>query len=53
MEALITPITGSLTSELNTLRTWVDAHRALVQAEIDSPPAGFVGQPNHFCVFNP
>ncbi len=53
MEALITPITGSLTSELNQLRTWVDDHRALVQAEINSPPAGFSGQPNHFCIFNP
>jgi hypothetical protein len=53
MEALITPITGSLTTELNELRTWVDAHRALVQAEIDAPPAGFGGQPNHFCTFNP
>jgi hypothetical protein len=53
METLITPITDSLTTELNELRTWVDDHRALVQAEIDSPPAGFVGQPNHFCYFNP
>ena len=53
MEALITPVAGSLTTELNLLRTWVDDHRALVQAEINSPPAGFGGQPNHFCIMNP
>jgi hypothetical protein len=53
MEALATPVTGSLTTQLAPVRTWVDAHRALVQAEIASPPAGFPGQPNHFCVFNP
>ncbi|MBW2664954.1 MAG: CotH kinase family protein [Deltaproteobacteria bacterium] len=53
MEALITPITGSLTTELNQLRTWVDDHRALVQAEINSPPTGFAGQPTHFCILNP
>jgi len=53
MEALITPVTGSLTSELNQVRTWVDDHRARVQAEIDAPPVGFAGQPNHFCAFNP
>jgi hypothetical protein len=53
METLITPIAGSLTTELNQVRTWIDDHRALVQAEIDSPPVGFAGQPNHFCVMNP
>ncbi len=53
MEALIKPITGSLTTELNVLRTWVDDHRTLVQAEINAPPTGFVGQPSHFCFFNP
>jgi hypothetical protein len=53
MEALITPIAGNLTTELNQVRTWVDDHRALVQAEIDVPPLGFAGQPNHFCIFNP
>jgi hypothetical protein len=53
MEALITPVAGSLTTELNVLRTWVDDHRARVQAEINSPPTGFAGQPNHFCFFNP
>ncbi len=53
MEALITPITGSLTSQLTPIRTWVDAHYASVQAEIASPPTGFAGQPNHFCFFNP
>lgn len=53
MEALITPVTGSLTTELNELRGWVDDHRASVQAEINSPPLGFAGQPSHFCVFNP
>jgi hypothetical protein len=53
MEAQITPVTGNLTTELNQVRTWVDDHRALVQAEINSPPNGLGGQPNHFCVFNP
>jgi hypothetical protein len=53
METQITPVTGNLTTELNQVRTWVDDHRALVQAEINSPPNGFGGQPNHFCVFNP
>jgi hypothetical protein len=53
METLITPITGNLTMELNQVRTWVDDHRALVQAEINSPPLGFAGQPSHFCIVNP
>jgi hypothetical protein len=53
METLITPITGSLTTEWNQVRTWVDDHRALVQAEIDSPPTGFAEQPNHLCILNP
>jgi len=53
METLITPITGSLTSELNPIRSWVNAHYASVQAEIASPPTGFPDQPNHFCFFNP
>jgi hypothetical protein len=53
IEALITPVAGDLTSELAPIRTWVDAHRASVAAELASPPAGFADQPNHFCVFNP
>lgn len=53
MEALITPTTGDLTPELDDLRDWVNAHRNLVQAEIDIPTLGFSSQPNHFCVLNP
>ncbi len=53
METLITPVAGNLTSQLAPIRTWVDDHRALVDAEIASPPAGFGGQPSHFCFFNP
>ena len=53
IEALIDPVTGDLTTDLAPIRTWVDAHRALVNAEIASPPTGFPGQPNHFCFFNP
>ncbi len=53
IEALISPVEGDLTSQLAPIRTWVDAHRAIVQAQIDSPPAGFGGQPQHFCFFNP
>ena len=53
IEALISAVTGDLTSDLAPIRTWVDAHRALVDAELASPPAGFAGQPNHFCVLNP
>lgn len=53
IETMITPVTGSLTTELAPIRTWIDAHRALVQAEINSPPGGFGGQPNHFCFLNP
>ena len=53
MEALIQPVTGDISAQLAPIRTFVDDHRALVQAEIDTPPAGFPGQPNHFCVLNP
>ncbi|MGE4608197.1 MAG: CotH kinase family protein, partial [Myxococcota bacterium] len=53
METLITPITGSLTTPLNEVRTFVDTQRAIVQANINSPPLGFAGQPNHFCFLNP
>jgi len=53
IEALITPVAGNLTSELAPIRAFVDAHRALVQAELNSPPAGFPGQFAHFCFFNP
>jgi hypothetical protein len=53
IEALIFPYTGDLTTELAPIRTFIDAHRALVQAEIDSPPTGFGGQFAHFCVLNP
>jgi len=49
IEALITPETGNLTAELAPIRTWVDAHRALVNAEISSLPAGFGSQSVHFC----
>ena len=53
IEALILPVSGDLTAQLAPIRTFIDDHRALVQAEIDSPPPGFGGQPNHFCVLNP
>ena len=53
IETLIFPYTGDLTAQLAPIRTFVDAHRALVQSEIDSPPAPFPTQFNHFCVFNP
>jgi spore coat protein CotH len=53
IEALITPISGDLTAPLTPIRTWIDAHRAAVTAEIASPPPGFGAQPNHFCVLNP
>jgi len=53
IEALITPVTGDLTAQLAPIRTWIDAHRALVQAEIASPPAGFGSAVSHFCFFNP
>jgi hypothetical protein len=53
IEALIDPVTGSLTGVLTPIRTWVDDHRAIVQAQIDTPPAGFAGQLNHFCALNP
>lgn len=49
MEALLTPIAGSLTAPLVPIRTWVDAHRAIVQDAIDNPPAAFAGPPIHFC----
>jgi hypothetical protein len=53
IEALVTPIAGNLSAALAPVRTWVDAHRSSVQAEIDSSPAGFPGQPDHFCFTNP
>ena len=53
MRALIEPVAGDLSSEIAPITTWVDAHRASVSAEIASPPAGFAGQPDHFCVLNP
>jgi hypothetical protein len=49
MEALITPVAGSLTAALAPIRTWVDARRAIVQGDIDTPPVGFADQPIHFC----
>ena len=51
MEALIAPVTGDISSEINVVRAWVNANRASEQAEIDSPPAGFGGHPNDFCFF--
>jgi hypothetical protein len=53
IEALIFPYTGDLTTQLAPIRTFVDDHRALVQAEISSPPAGFSTQFAHFCFLNP
>jgi hypothetical protein len=53
IEALIFPVSGSLTNALEPIRAWVDDHRALVDAEIANPPAGFGAQPSHFCVLNP
>jgi len=53
IEAQITPVAGNLTTALAPIRTWVDVHRASVNAEIASPPTGFGGQPSHFCFFNP
>jgi spore coat protein CotH len=53
IEALILPYTGSLTTELAPIRTFVDDHRASVQAEITSPFSGFSDQFSHFCIFNP
>lgn len=53
IEALIFPYSGDLTAQLAPIRTFVDDHRALVQDEIDNPPAGFATQFNHFCVLNP
>ena len=49
IEALITPIAGSLTASLTPIRTWVDARQAIVQAAIDTPPVPFTSQPVHFC----
>lgn len=51
IEALMAPITGDISASILPVRTWVDAHRALVQAEINSPPIGFAGQPLHVCDF--
>ena len=53
IETLIFPQTGDLTAQLAPIRTFVDDHRALVQAEISSPPAGFSTQFAHFCFLNP
>jgi hypothetical protein len=52
MEALITPVTGDLTSVLAPIRTWIDVHHTHVQAELDAPPAEFSAQPEHFCAFD-
>lgn len=52
MQALIEPVTGPLTTQLAPIRTWIDDHRARVQAEINAPPAGFSAQPDHFCYFD-
>ena len=49
MEALIAPVTGDISTELDAVRNWIDAHRALVQDEINHPPTGFSDQPVHFC----
>jgi spore coat protein H len=49
IEALMFPVTGDISTAINAVQTWIDAHRALVQAEINSPPTGFGGQPVHFC----
>ena len=53
MRARIEPVAGDLSDEIAPITTWVDAHRASVNDEIASPPAGFTTQPNHFCVLNP
>jgi len=52
MQALIQPVTGDLTTALAPIRTWINDHRARVQAEIDTPTAGFAAQPDHFCFFD-
>jgi len=52
MQALIQPITGDLSSALAPVRTWINDHRARVQAEINAPPAPFTAQPDHFCFFD-
>jgi hypothetical protein len=49
MEAQIVPVMGSITTELNKVRTFVNTHRASVQAEINSPPVGFSTQPDDYC----
>jgi hypothetical protein len=49
MQALIAPVTGNINIQINAVRTWIDAHRASVQGEINVPPTGFPGQPIHFC----
>jgi spore coat protein H len=53
IQAMITPAAGTLTSHLSPIRIWIDAHRASVQSEINSPPTGFSGQQSHFCILNP
>jgi spore coat protein CotH len=52
MQALIQPVTGDLTGALAPIRTWIGDHRAHVQAEINSPPAPFAAQPDHYCFFD-
>jgi len=47
------PFTGNITTPLNEVRTFVDAQRAIVQSQINSPPVGFTDQPSHFCLLNP
>ncbi len=49
MEAQIVPVMGNITTELNKVRTFVNTQRASVQAEINSPPAGFGTQPDDYC----
>jgi hypothetical protein len=61
MQALIQPVTGDLTSALAPIRTWINDHRAHVQAELNAPPTApsgdpntppFQAQPDHFCFFD-
>jgi hypothetical protein len=53
IEAMITPVSGDLTSVLTPIRAWIDTHRASVQSEINSPPPELSGQTSHFCILNP
>ena len=52
MQALIQPVTGDLTTQIAPIRQWINDHRARVQAQINSPPAPFTAQPDHFCFFD-